>query len=258
MEAPEHAYDGLALVVPVHNELGEIGAWLRHIGLLLPGVTVVVADGGSVDGTTEAVRSLKESPVIRVQDTPVASLDIHVVDAPRGRGSQLRRGAMAALECSSPSHFLFLHVDTALNQSCAAALRDAMGDPAFHWGWWDVRLDGPSLAERLIERGISLRARFSGRPTGDQGLLVRRDTYLASGGYEPIPLFEDVDLAARLRREARGRRLDGEVVTSGRRYRRGGYWQTATNMWWLRVRWWLGARPEKLSRRYQKGNPENS
>jgi rSAM/selenodomain-associated transferase 2 len=250
-------YERLAVVVPVLNEVGEIAPWLRHIGRLLPGAVVVVADGGSTDGTVETVESVRQQRHQRDLDAPIADLDLLVVRAPRGRGSQLRRGAMSALEHAQPTHFLFLHVDTALDVGCVVGMTTAMTDPGFGWGWWDLRLDGPSFSERLIEWVISLRARLTGRPTGDQGLLVRRETYLATGGFEPIPLFEDVDIASRLRREVRGRRLEGEVVSSGRRYRSGGHWQTALNMWWLRLRWWLGARPEELYRRYE-ARPEES
>jgi len=252
MDTETHTYERLAVVVPVLDEVGEVAPWLRHIGQLLPGALVVVSDGGSRDGTVEAVESIRHRPRQRDLDAPIAALDLIVVKAPRGRGSQLRRGAMSALEHAQPTHFLFLHVDTALDARCVAGLRSAMASDDFHWGWWDLRLDGPSFSERLLEWSIRTSARLSGRPTGDQGLLVRRDVYLSTGGYEPIPLFEDVDLTTRLRRDVRGNRLEGEVISSGRRFRMGGHWQTAVNMWWLRTRWWMGARPEDLQRRLKR------
>jgi hypothetical protein len=111
-------------------------------------------------------------------------------------------------------------------------------------------MDGPSTSERVIARGITWRARLTGRPTGDQGLLITRQQYLAVGGYEPIPLFEDVEIVARLKKVERGTPLGVYVVTSGRRYRKWGYWATILRMWGMRVRYWLGVSPEKIYQRY--------
>jgi rSAM/selenodomain-associated transferase 2 len=246
-------YRQLAVVVPVLNEIGEIAAWLRHVARLLPEAVVVVADGGSSDGTVESIEALISNPHMREIDDGIGTLQVMVAHAPTGRGSQLKLGARMALEKASPSHFLFLHVDTALGDEAVPAINEAMEADGFTWGWFDLKLDGPSRAERIIERGISLRARFTGRPTGDQGLLVTRECYLAAGGFAPIPLFEDVDLVARLRRESKGRRLAGTVITSGRRYRKSGHWSTTLRMWVLRIRYWFGDRPDELQRQYDKG-----
>ena len=102
-----------------------------------------------------------------------------------------------------------------------------------------------SVREREHVNDLALQLR-------DQGLLVTRKCYLAAGGFAPIPLFEDVDLVARLRREQKGCRLAGSVITSGRRYRKNGHWLTTLRMWGLRIRYRFGARPDELQRQYDK------
>jgi len=250
MSEQNSRFESLTVVVPVLNEVGEIGAWLRHVSRMLPGATVVIADGGSTDGTAEAVTSILENPRKRTIDSAVESLTVVLAKAPRGRGSQLRQGARMALEEGAPTHLLFLHVDTGLTEDSVAVLRAALGDPGFRWGWFDLHMDGPSSSERIIARGISWRGRLTGRPTGDQGLLITRQQYEAVGGYEPIPLFEDLDIVARLKKAERGTPLGAHIVTSGRRYRRYGHWTTVFRLWGMRVRYWLGASPEALYRRY--------
>ncbi|MFO7767903.1 MAG: TIGR04283 family arsenosugar biosynthesis glycosyltransferase [bacterium] len=249
MDRNRESVSGLTVVVPVLDEIGEIVSWIRHTAGRLPGSAILVVDGGSTDDTVDAVRGLMEKPAKRKLDEAVGEVRLQVLDSVRGRGSQLAAGARHALD-GGASHLLFLHVDTALSPEAAGSVVRACSDPGFRWGWFKLRLDGSSWQERLIERGINVRARWTGRPTGDQGLLVSRETYEASGGFAPIPLFEDVDLADRLRREGKGRRLAGEVITSGRRYRQEGYFQTTLLMWWLRLRWRLGSTPESLARRY--------
>lgn len=242
----------LTVIVPVLNELGEVVIWVRHVVGVLPGASVVIADGGSRDGTTEAVRTLLQNPGSRAQDVPLTEADITVISAPRGRGSQLRRAAETALAREDCSHLLALHVDTALSEGSGGVIQTAMEDPGFDWGWFDLRLDGPAFAERIIERSATLRARLTGRPTGDQGMLMRRTAYEASGGYGELPIFEDLALVRALRVGGGGRRLPGNVVTSGRRFRAWGHATTVCRQWALRMRWYLGTPAEELAARYRR------
>jgi glycosyltransferase involved in cell wall biosynthesis len=253
VNGPQTPFSSLAIVVPVLDEVGEVTVCLRHLAGLLPGCTIVVADGGSSDGTVDAITSLLNRRYQRTLDSVLEHVRVIVVPAPRGRGPQLRSGAMRALQEGDITALLFLHVDTALNREAVAGIAAAQADPGFGWGWFDLRLDGPSRWERWIERAISLKARLTGRPRGDQGLLVARRRYLDTGGYAPIPLFEDVELVERLRRGGRGRRLGGQVVSSGRRYRREGHLANTLRRLGLSIRYRLGASAQDLADR-QRGS----
>jgi hypothetical protein len=85
-------------------------------------------------------------------------------------------------------------------------------------------------------------------PYGDQGLLVRRDVYDAAGGYDRIPLMEDVALARRLPLRA----IPAIAVTSAARYRRDGWlrrgWRNLSTL----ALWFAGVSPERLARRYRR------
>ena len=79
---------------------------------------------------------------------------------------------------------------------------------ARHDAWYfdfQVEARGPMLW--LLERCVALRSGLGQRPYGDQGLLIHRTVYAASGGYRPIPLMEDLDLVERIARHHRLRRL---------------------------------------------------
>ncbi len=256
MTGPETTFSWLAVVVPVLDEVGEVTICLRHLAGLLPGCTIVVADGGSRDGTVDAITSLMSRRYQRTLDAVLEHIRVVVVPAPRGRGPQLRSGAMRVLEEGEITTLLFLHVDTALTREAVAAIAAVQTDPGFGWGWFDLRLDGPSRWERWIERAISLKARLTGRPRGNQGLLVTRRRYLDSGGYAPLPLFEDLDLVARLRRGGWGRRLEGAVVSSGRRYRREGHLANVLRRLELGVRYRMGASDRELEDRYRRGGSD--
>ena len=148
---------------------------------------------------------------------------------------------------------LFLHADTRLPPGWDRAVRDATGVQGREWGRFDVRLDGPHPMLRVVERAMNLRSRLSGIATGDQAIFVTRDAFRAAGGFPDIELMEDVALSRALRARSRPACLRERVVTSSRRWERGGIARTIVLMWRLRFEYALGADPGRLARMYREG-----
>lgn len=188
-------------------------------------------DGGSTDATLAAARA-----------------GAHVlVKSPRpGRGYQLDLGLRAA----SGKLVLFLHADTRLPDGWPAALTDAFAAlPAPAWTAFRLAFDDPRPAFRLIERAAALRQAVTGVPHGDQGIAVLREAALAAGGVPHVPLFEEYELARRLRGQGRFAPLPLAAVTSARRYARP--LRTALRNTGLVALWHLGLKPERLARLYR-------
>jgi hypothetical protein len=97
---------------------------------------------------------------------------------------------------------------------------------------------------------MNFRSRLTGIATGDQAIFAWREVFLRAGGFPPIPLMEDVALARALGRLSQPLCLADQVTTSGRRWESRGVLRTIALMWWLRLRYFLGASPERLARRY--------
>ena len=220
-------------MVPALDEGAVIGAALEALRPLRErGHEVIVADGGSTDGTREYA-------------APGAD---RVLAAPRGRARQMNAGAEAA----TGDVLVFLHADTKLPPDADRAVFDVLGRRP-GWGSFPVRLSGAHPAFRVIERMISLRSRLSGIATGDQAIFVARDLFRAAGGFADLALLEDVELCRRLRRSARPVRPRAPVVTSSRRWEAGGIARTTALMWWIRGAYALGASPDRLARHYRFG-----
>jgi rSAM/selenodomain-associated transferase 2 len=143
---------------------------------------------------------------------------------------------------------VFLHADTRLpaaaDRLIADALRPGCGR---HWGRFDVRIEGRSAWLPLVAATMNLRSRLTGIATGDQAMFASREAFAATGGFPDIPLMEDIALSGRLRKHAASACLPQKVVTSGRRWDRHGVWRTIRLMWWLRLRYFLGADPHRLA-----------
>jgi rSAM/selenodomain-associated transferase 2 len=220
----------ISAVIPTLNEASRLPATLAALRGAVD--EIVVADGGSGDGTAAAA----------------ARAGARVVAAPRGRGSQLGAGA----DVASGDWLLFLHADTVLEPGWLAEAAAYMAAPASEAGaaYFAFALDDPSPAARRVERAVAWRCRVLGLPYGDQGLLISRALYRRLGGFRAMPLMEDVDLARRI-----GRRnlvsLAARAVTSAERWRRDGWIaRAARNLLCLSL-YFLGVPPRFLLRFYR-------
>jgi GT2 family glycosyltransferase len=85
---------------------------------------------------------------------------------------------------------------------------------------------------------------------GDQALFASRAAFERVGGYRPIPIMEDRDLARRLRRSGGLVLLPLHVTTSSRRHRTDGDVRTLARGWLIQLLYTLRVPPERLARRY--------
>jgi rSAM/selenodomain-associated transferase 2 len=222
----------LTAIIPALNA-GD--ALLRTLAALRGEVAaVIVADGGSTDGTP--ARAL--------------AAGARVIEAPRGRGSPIAAGTAAA----GTPWLLVLHADTVPAPGWAEAASAFMASPASRERAAHFRfaLDDASPAARRLERAVAWRCRVLGLPYGDQGLLISRALLDRVGGYRPVPIMEDVDLVRRIGR-ARIEALAPAFVTSADRWRREGWLRrSARNLGCLSL-WFAGVPPERIARLYARG-----
>lgn len=221
----------LSVVIPALNAGVSLPQTLKAVAGSSLVRETIVADGGSGDDT---VSIAQEAGARHVR-------------AARGRGTQLAAGAQAA----TGAWLLFLHADCRLDpgwEQAAAAFIAADG-AAGRAGYFDLALDDPAPAARRLERLVAWRCRALALPYGDQGLLISRALYDAVGGFAPVPLMEDVDLARRLGRR-RLAPIGARCLASARRYRQGGYWlRPARNLFCLAL-YFAGMPPVRIARLY--------
>ena len=219
----------LSVIVPTLNEEAALPAALA--AARQPSVLeLIVVDGGSRDRTCEIAHALAD----------------RTLSSGRGRARQMNAGAAAA----RGDVLLFLHADTRLPDGYATAVAGALADPAVVGGRFDVCLDAPGAAYRLIGRMISLRSRLTRVATGDQAMFVRRAVFERLGGFPAVPLMEDIALSRALKTLGGVACLRETVLTSARRWQRHGLVRTVLLMWLLRAGYYAGISPARLARFY--------
>jgi|Deesub1362A_J573_1020465.scaffolds.fasta_scaffold02993_3 rSAM/selenodomain-associated transferase 2 len=221
----------ISVVIPTLDEADHLPRIAPPL-LDQPGVEVIVADGGSRDGTPELARAL----------------GFTLVRAPRGRGIQLAAGVARA----RGELVVLLHADTRLPAGWGDEVRRLLARPEVALGAFRFRLDQRGWAPRLIETFVAWRSRWLGLPYGDQALFLRAHTLRALGGVPPWPLMEDVALVQRARRLGRVVISPLPAVCSARRWQRLGFLRNTLLNWLTLAAFSLGVSPWRLARFYYR------
>jgi len=166
------------------------------------------------------------------------------IEAPRGRATQMNAGAAVA----RGEWLVFLHADTCLPRGWTRAIELASRDSRVNAGCFRFALDSTSAKARILEIGVRARVALFGLPYGDQALFVRRDAFVALGGYADLPIMEDVDLVQRLRRKGRLYRSGLAATTSARRWERDGWLGRTARHLTLILLYFCGVAPARLIR----------
>ena len=219
----------VSVVIPALDEAARIGAAIDS-AFAAGAAEVIVADGGSSDATVAIARDR----------------GARIIEGERMRSRQMNRGA----ESANGDALIFLHADTLLPPGAADAVTRSLNSGIVFGGF---RLAFREDAWRLRVAAFMINARnaITRCPWGDQAQFIRRDVFLAAGGFREIAIMEDYELAIRMKRRGRTVVLPQKVQTSGRRFLEKGVLRTAAINWRIIVAWRRGADPEKLAQIYR-------
>ena len=186
-----------SIIVPVLNEALLIRPFLQHLRERAPGAEIIVADGGSSDGTADLAAAFCDQ----------------LAKSERSRAIQMNTGASAA----HGDILWFVHVDAEVPLGCLDEIAGIMNDSEVVGGYFRIRLPR-GFVYRLTDTfahyaGVLLRMRC-----GDHGIFCRRTAFIDVGGFPEVPLMEDVEFFRQLYGRGRVTYSDKRILVSPRRY----------------------------------------
>jgi len=218
----------ISVIIPVLNEESCLEDTLNAIRALAP-EEILVADGGSTDRSVE-----------------IASAFAKVIHSPRGRGIQQATAASQAYG----EVLWFLHADTVPAPGALGAIFACLQDPSTAGGNFSLCFDGGGRSARQLTQ-IYPWLRLLGLCYGDSGIFVRRSVYLQTAGFQPYPLFEDVDMVRQIRRSGKFRTLPERLTTSSRRFENRNFALMFAEWTALQALFWAGVSPHRIARMYK-------
>ena len=196
--APAEALRKISIIVPTLNEAQLIRALLLHLRERASGAEIIVADGGSGDGTPNVAAGLCD----------------RLVKTKANRAIQMNAGA----QCATGEVLWFLHADVSVQFQSLREINRVLDDPRVVGGFFRIDLPRPEFVYRLTDSlahylGLLLRMRC-----GDHGIFCRRDAFEKLGGYPVVPLMEDVEFYRAALRLGQMRVIPLRIGVSPRRY----------------------------------------
>lgn len=219
----------VSVIMPVLNEEGIIEDTIRSLND--PRLELIVVDGGSRDKTASIVSRYKA----------------RLIPSMPGRGRQMNHGA----RCSTKDILLFLHGDAKITEKGIDAMLKAMEDPLIIGGAFRLAIDSRSPCLFFVAFWANMRSIIFGLPYGDQGIFVRRSAFEEIGGYQDVPIMEDLEFIRRLKRRGKITIMRESVSVSSRRWDKEGPIYTTLRNLILTAFFLLGVSPKKLYKWYK-------
>lgn len=217
----------ISVIIPAINEEETVVAAIRSASAAGRRVEIILADGGSTDRTVALARDCGAK----------------IVHSARGRAAQMNAGAA----CATGDILVFLHADSVLPPDFAVRIVSAFEHHDTALAAFRLSIDSPRRGIHWIAQVANMRSRL-GFPYGDQAFAVPAQLFRKLGGYSDIPIMEDFVLARQLRRHGAITILDATVVTSARRWLRGGVFGTTLVNQLCVLGFLLGISPTRLVR----------
>ena len=219
----------ISIIIPALEEAQGIEKSLSRASALKPH-EIIIADGGSQDDTLKIARNF----------TP------HIVQSDPGRALQMNTGAQKA----TGDILLFLHADSHLSEHSYNRMQETMRDDETVGGAFSLEIESRAKSLQWISALATLRSHKLNLVYGDQAIFVRRNVFEEMGGYELLPICEDLEFYQRLRKTGPVVLLKEKAITSARRWQKEGILFTTLRNGIIAILFIMGFPPKLLSKCY--------
>ncbi len=220
----------ISIIIPTLNEETTLEETIKSVFPANVEHEFIIVDAESEDNT----RSIAD------RYGKVLSISEH------SRGASMDLGAQHA----SGDILLFLHSDTRLPARALEKIQKYMDNPEIVWGGFKRCLNSRAWKYRLLDLWVMFCNRYLKIIAGDQGIFCRKDVFIHIGGFKGMPIIEDVNLAARLKKSGQMILIKDCIRVSIRRYEKTGILKISSLNLLLTFFYICGVSPDRIYRIY--------
>ncbi len=218
----------VSVIIPALNEADHIGILLEELQAYAE-IEIIVCDGGSTDRTRQIC----------------SAYPVQICSGAAGRGKQMNMGVQAA----ASDILLFLHADTRITAGLIPQVINAVRQGNM-WGCARLSFDDPAYFFRWLAFMSNWRARYLSSCYGDQAIFCQKEFFYETAMFPETKFLEDIAFSHKARKRQKALVLSAQVVTSSRRFRQGGRWRMLFKMQFIKLLYFMGVSPERLSKMY--------
>jgi rSAM/selenodomain-associated transferase 2 len=223
-----------SIIIPTLNEEKCLSRVLKHLSKFNDDIEIIISDGKSID---ETIKTAEDN-------------NAKVFCGNRGKGVQLNRGAAG----SSGEVLILLHADTFLPDNAISLIKEYMFIEGADAVTFKMKFDSENYLMKIYSWFTKFDSIFT--TFGDQVIVIRRSFFDELGGFPELPIFEDVELLRKIRKLKRIKKLPSYVITSARRFEKGGIIKTQILNFLYILQYLGGASPDKIYNKYFNDKPE--
>lgn len=189
----------ISIIIPVFNEEKALNDCLSRVFAQTGNYEVIIVDGGSTDQTLKEAKAWPNAKIF---------------SAPKGRGSQMNKGAKVA----SGNWLLFLHADTFLEPKTIENFSKLLNNNSLEAGCFWHKFDSYHPWLQIVSLIHNLRFYLTGIIYGDQSLFVKKSLFDDLGGFREGIVMEDIEFSERLIQVTKPICLPLNSLTSARKF----------------------------------------
>ena len=221
----------ISIIIPTINESKNLPLLLSDLSEITQEAEVLIIDSISKDKTKDIALNYGAK---------------YFQTKERNRGLQLNFGA----ERANGKWLLFIHADSRLNKSWSKEVKKSIKSNADLIYYFRFKVDNNKLIFRLLEIFVNLRCLFYKNPYGDQGILISKNQYNIMGGFNKLPIMEDLDFISRIKRKDNLIQLKSIIFTNSRKWDKINIFTQSIKNWKLRREWKRGVSTKSIYKAY--------
>lgn len=221
----------ISIIVPVLNEEKTIIKTITNLISLKGEKEILVIDGGSTDKTVSLAKTL-----------------VKVIETSKGRSLQMNAGAKDA----KGNILWFVHSDSIIDKKSLSNIEKTISKGYIGGGFSLYFYDTKNIFMKFIAITSNLRGAFGKIFFGDQGIFIKKESFISIDGFPKISIMEDFEFSLKIKKIGKMKLLKSKIGTSSRRFTKGGIFKTFLLMQKMKLLYLAGVSPDKLDKMYRE------